>query len=202
MKTFLEEYGLNLLGDTIAGFLSLATFVVVVITYFAQRAMAKQTIAEMKDQNRLSGRIANANYQLALFDKRLKAYHHFVEAKNRLITDESKNPAIVQALENALREAEFVYDESMTKQLLGLANDATTLGLISLRIEHLHERKDKELQWSEADEDRLREAYEDYMITSQAVNKMLGDKELVDAFNKHLMLPQTVVEESDDSKKQ
>lgn len=79
MKAFIEDYGLNLLGDTLAGFLGLATLLVVLFTYFAQKAQAEQNLKEIKQQNVIAKATAKANYKFSLFDKRLHVYDEFNE---------------------------------------------------------------------------------------------------------------------------
>lgn len=192
MKEFLEHYGLNLLGDTIAGLFGAATFVVVIITYLAQKGMAKQTIAQMEQQNLLSGKIANANYQLSLFDKRVKTYNHFNDAKSKFMTDDSRTPEIIQAFGNAVREAEFVYDEDMNKRLREIADDAAKLNVIALRLEGLQIQKDNG-NWSKQKEEEYYDSIIEFSDLSEKVFSVLGSKEIRSGFDKHLKLPETIV---------
>lgn len=192
MKTFLEDHGLNLLGDTLAGLLGAATLIVVVITYFAQKGMAKQTIEQMEQQNLLSGKIANANYMLALHDKRLKTYHHFNDAKIKFLTNDSRDPEIIEAFQNAVKDAEFVYDVGMNKRLRDLAGTAATLHTIALRLERLQIQKENN-QWSSQKETEQQEAFADYSDFAEKVFDMLRSDEMRKAFDKHLMLPDTIV---------
>lgn len=193
MKDFLEHYGLNLLGDTIAGLFGAATLIVVLFTFFSQRSMARQTIVQMEQQNLLSGQIANANYQLSLFDKRVKTYNHFNDAKSKFMTDDSRTPEIIQAFGNAVREAEFVYDEDMNKRLRELADDAATLHLIATRLERLQIQKGDGEWPNQQKEEEYYESILDYSDLSEKVFSVLGSKEIREGFNKHLKLPDTIV---------
>ncbi|POO56267.1 hypothetical protein [Agrobacterium rosae] len=198
MKAFIEDYGLNLLGDTLAGLLGLATFLVVLFTYVAQKALAKRTIEQMEQQNQLSGKIANANYMLALHDKRLKAYHHFIDARNKFLINDSRDPEIIKAFGNAVAEAEFVYDVSVNKRLRGLADDASTLHMIALRLERLQIEKDNN-QWSNHKETEQQQAYADFADLSGNIFDVLRSQQMREAFDKHLMLPTTIVSELDET---
>lgn len=192
MKAFLEDSGLNLLGDTIAGFLGLATFVVVLITYFAQRTLAKQTIEEMKQQNRLSADIANANYQMALFDKRRKAFEHFIDARMRYIANSGKDLGVIEALENALSEAKFVYDQEMNRYLLGLSQSASTLHMMAVR----HEARKKDFNFGAlhaSEQQQFEEEFEQFEKASQRMFKELFDQKIMEMFYKRLKLPEEIV---------
>lgn len=191
MKSFLEDYGLNLLGDTIAGFLGLATFAVVVITYFAQRALAKQTIDEMKQQNRLNAEIANANYQMALFDKRRKAFEHFIDARMRYIANSGKDLGVIEALENALSEAKFVYDQDMNYYLLGLSQSASTLHMMATR----HEARRKDFDFgmlSASEQEKFEEEFEQFDKASKRMFQELFDQKIMEMFYKRLKLPEEI----------
>ncbi len=198
LKQFIEQNGLNLLGDSLSGILAPVTLVVIVATLIVQQMQMDATVKEMKQQNELSGKIANANYKLALFEKRLKAYNHFMEARTRFTTDESKDPAIIQALSNALKEAEFVYDKSVRETLTRIIDGATTLGLISMRIEREHKRRDKSpRQWSTTDDERLVEDYHEFASQSNETRELLDDPKLLKAFAQHLSLPDCIVDEEE-----
>lgn len=187
MKQFLEEYGLNLLGDTIAGFLGLATFIVVVITYFAQKAMAKQTIRQMEVQNRLSVDIANANYKMSLFDKRRKAYEHFIDARTSYVVGGGKDLNVIHALKNALSEAKFVYDQDMNYRLLELANQAGALHMMA-RAQEVKTEKNSKGQLTAAEQEQFEKDFELFDQISQKMFKDLFDQDLMEMFYKRLKL--------------
>lgn len=118
MESFLEDHGLNLLGDTLAGFLGLATLLVVLFTYFAQKAQALQNLTEMKQQNAIAEATARANYALALFDKRLTVYDEFNELTMEVSTGQHQDNFQSRAL-RAVNAAKNVLPV-MRKSISGL----------------------------------------------------------------------------------
>ncbi|UXS98931.1 hypothetical protein [Agrobacterium tumefaciens] len=79
LKELLENYGLNLLGDSLAGIMALVTLLVVAGTFAHQIEQSKQTVKEMKEQNAIAKAVARANYKLSLFDKRSNVYQELNE---------------------------------------------------------------------------------------------------------------------------
>lgn len=193
MKTFIEDNGLNLLGDTIAGFLGLATFVVVLITYFAQRTMAKQTIEEMKQQNSLSAKIANANYHLALHEPRLKAYKHFNDARALYLVGRGETPEVVEAMRRALKEAEFLYDSDLQFMLRRLADGLYAMQTIKGWIDHQKVMLEHG-NLSEQEKVALDKDLEYYERESISAFAAIDSTELQEKFAEHLRIVHKITE--------
>lgn len=191
MRDFIEHSGLNLLGDTIAGFLGLATFIVVVFTYFAQKAMARQTVEEMKQQNRLSAKIANANYQLALHEPRLKAYEHFNNARALYIAARGETPEVVEAMRRAVKEAEFLYDSDLQIMLQMLANGLHNMQKKKSWIDHQIVMRERGTL-SDDEKAELDKDLEHYEKESRDAFAAIESKELMAKFAAHLRLVQTL----------
>lgn len=112
-KLFLENNGLNLLGDALSGFFAPITFLVVVFTLFIQHKQTKETVKEMRDQNALSKTIANANYRLALHEKRLSVYVRLQQCASQLISQGTIDDAARREIHQATEDAKFVFGDDV-----------------------------------------------------------------------------------------
>ncbi len=117
MKALIEDYGLNLLGDTVAGFLGAATLIVVIFTYLAQRTQSKQTVKDIETQNNLTAAIANANLTMGLYEKRLAVYTAMREVNQKVANNGTVLIDEVRDIFNAVDAAKFIYPQSVTSYL-------------------------------------------------------------------------------------
>lgn len=143
-KKFLENYGLNLLGDSLAGVMALVTLLVVVASLALQMQTAKETVKEMKEQNDVAKAVARANYKFALFDKRMAVFTVFGEDLLGTGLTGSFNTDVYHRLLKASAEAESLFFSdtdisAWTKRMIGAARDIV---VIQMRLRELQTRQD------------------------------------------------------------
>lgn len=192
MKQFLEEYGLNLLGDTIAGFLGLATFIVVVITYVAQRAQAKQTIKDIRTQNDLTASIANANLKLGLYEKRLSVYTAMREINQKVAENGTVGIDEVRDIFNAVDAAKFIYPQSVITYLEQVGSMADEILRLHFRISS-RQRKMQLTTLTQQESDEL-DAWHDRQSDLEAeLAPMTSFTRIDQQMGPHLTVPHEIV---------
>lgn len=140
-KIFLENYGLNLLGDSLAGIMALVTLLVVIASLAFQMEAAKQTVKDMKAQNDLNAQIADANYKLALHEKRLAVYLKLKECFFDSLKTNKITPAIRVEILSAIEDAKFLFNKDVFGYVDNMGNKAVGLAIEDEKEARLKQEK-------------------------------------------------------------
>jgi|GEM_PF-6272881 len=194
MKEFIESYGLNLLGDTIAGFLGLATFFVVVITYFAQKTLAKQTVMEMKSQNDLNAKIANANYKVMLFDRRLELASKLNKIAFLVQSEGAMSIETRFQFVGAVEHARWIFDGELLKWLEELSVKASSALSLEMKTGRLLKARE-ERGWNDEQEKNYDKMIEQLSDLLEEIEAQLEPAILNEKLENFLALPPTIITE-------
>lgn len=172
LKTTLDSYGLNLLGDTLSGVFAPATFLIVVITAYWQNRQTKQNIAEMantvklmkdqvdiaEEQLAIQWASTDANWKLSLFDKRMKIYMELQQICLEMGDKGKVDPNLLTRLSAVGNEIRFVFGPDVQlwiKGVLGKVENALKIRSEWSRLftsQGMPDRtEDDEIAMSEAD---------------------------------------------------
>lgn len=163
-KEMLENYGLNLLGDSLSGTMALVTLLVVVGTFAHQIEQSKQSVTEMREQNAVAKAVAKANYKFSLFDKRLSVFEA-LDGKLWLLTYtgdllDDAYPDLLKATSAA--KYLFSDDSAICNWAEQVSVVARQVRALELRIAHL-DKKQEEGTFGEADQ-QLRQDLKDKVV--------------------------------------
>lgn len=157
LKTFLENNGLNLLGDALAGVFAPITFLVIVTTLFVQQRQAEQTVKDMQEQNRLAKVTAKANYKLALHEKRLAVYIRLKECAFAVVTSGTIERETRQNIYATLEDAKFMFDDQVVNYIADLSEKTDEIMRVIYRETRLGDKRNRmglteseEVQWNQA----------------------------------------------------
>ncbi|MEW9615211.1 hypothetical protein AB3G45_15410 [Shinella sp. S4-D37] len=187
LRSFLDYYGLNLLGDTLAGVFAPIAFFVIVATLILQR----QTVADIKEQNRLSRDSAAANYKLAIHDKRLAVYLRLKECAVALSISGSIERESYDKIFAAAEDAKFVFGEDVTGYVTNLREKAWELVRFGFRRQRLDARQNNGLL-SEAEAAQLEETIQGLHAVEDWFYENLTDARLDETFGPSLKLPSEI----------
>ena len=137
-KNLLENYGLNLLGDSLAGIMALVTLLVVMASLAQQLQQSKQSVKDMKAQNNLNEQIANANLKLGLYDKRLSVYTSMREICQRLSINGTVHVEEARLVFTAVDAAKFIFPSDVNTYLNEIGGMADEIVRLQFRMDSLN----------------------------------------------------------------
>ncbi|EYR79999.1 hypothetical protein [Shinella sp. DD12] len=187
LRSFLDYYGLNLLGDTLAGVFAVLAFLAIVATLILQR----QTVADIKEQNRLSRDSAAANYKLAIHDKRLAVYLRLKECAVALSISGSIERESYDKIFASAEDAKFVFGEDVTVYVTDLRDKAWELVRLGFRRRRLDGKQNDGLL-SEAEAAQLEQTIAEQHVVEDWFYENLTDALLDQTFGPSLKLPSEI----------
>lgn len=192
LKTFVENNGLNLIGDALSGFMSLVTLLVVIASFAQQSAQAKQTVRDMKAQNDLSARIANANYKMSLHEKRLSVYLKMRECCLIMFQSKGVPSEIISKIFSSIEDSEFLFGSDVADYVEELSRKASAY----MDAERTEEGFNEDRKGTSADSletKQWREAQAEKRQIEDWFNRELTPGKLRKLFLPYLKLPETII---------
>lgn len=205
LRTTLDNYGLNLLGDTLSGIFAPLTFMIVIITAFLQNKQTNQNIAEMTNtvnvmrdqvfiadqQTAIQWASTDANWKLNLFDKRMKIYMEL-----KAICDEMGNVGnidydLLKRLELVGNEIRFVFGPDVQLWIKEILCKVETALKVKSEFNYYYLSQGMPTRPHDADEkmERARLAFSDHERTVASALDWDSAQEHLD---KHVMLPHRI----------
>ncbi|XUY28536.1 hypothetical protein RMR21_015580 [Agrobacterium sp. rho-8.1] len=192
LKNYVERTGLNLIGDGLAGFMALVTLLVVIASFAQQTAQAKQTIKDMKAQNDLNAQIANANYKVMMFDRRVELVSKLNKIADAIVQAGSMEPETRFMFLDAVEHARWIFDGD----LLDWLNDLSTKSHAAMALEFRVGRLSKKKQirgWSATEEDSYTKMLDEQEKIMGEIEAELQPPNLRSKLEGFLMLPPTII---------
>ncbi|UXS04510.1 hypothetical protein [Agrobacterium tumefaciens] len=142
---------LNNIGDFLAGVFAFPAFVLLATAVLTQRQELSETrdqfdqsqdvidaqLALIKTQNKFSHRAAQANYKLAIHDKRLSVYLKLKECANKMLSSGTIEEPTHTLIYEALEGATFVFGDDVTKYVAGLRDKSNEFYRADFKLKFL-----------------------------------------------------------------
>lgn len=205
LSFFMKTKELNNIGDFLAGVFAFPAFVLLATAVLTQRQELNETREQFEDakevteaqlkliheQNRLSHRAAQANYKLAMHEKRLSVYFRLKELALVLNSRGSLDRSERDNLERAAEDARFIFDDDIMKYVNALRYNSEKLSHAIMKVTWFqHQAEQRELQETQkAELDRSQEDIE--QLGAWFLDK-LQSPIIVDVFELSLKLPDDI----------
>ncbi len=200
-KSLIDETGLNMLGDFTAGFFAPLAFIGLAGAFYLQHQQlslakaqndanelrqAKQAIAE-ENAARLNFAATQANYKVALYDKRKIVYDQLVKlhAFNQNIDNK-----LHEHLKKAVFDARFMFPEEIYDWLKQLMEDASRGAFLDTTTKE-YERRMKGIGAisSIQESDEMAEKYEELSALQASIFERLLSESIFQRFEPSMRLP-------------
>ncbi|MDQ1183151.1 hypothetical protein [Agrobacterium larrymoorei] len=193
LKEFVDRHGLNLIGDALAGFLSLVTLLVVIASFAQQSAQAKQTVKDMKAQNDLNAQIANANYKVMMFDRRLELVSKLNRISGAIMQAGAMEPQTRYMFIDAVEHARWIFDGLLLEWLVDLSSKSHSAMSLEFKIGRLAKRKQEGGRWSEEEETNYSDMLDEQGKIMEEIEGQLQPENLMAKLAGFLSLPPTII---------
>ncbi len=194
LKAFIEQRGLNLLGDSLSGFFAPATFIIVFITVVLQSQQMRQSVRDMKHQNNIALAVAQANYKFALFDKRLAVYDELNELSMTVVTTGTLDWEAFNRLNKASHAARYIFSDN--EQIIEWVDRIAVIGRY-IRMEHDRVTYLEKMQdngtFGQREQDQLTTSREMLQKYEQELSEVYTWEILDEMFMPYLELPSEIV---------
>jgi len=165
---FTDTTALNNIGDFLAGIFAVPAFLLLAAAVLTQRQelidardqfddsreVTAAQLGQIEKQNKLAHKAAQANYKLAIFDKRMAVYAKLQECSLAIIADRMLDEKTREMFYTATESANFVFGDDITKYVTELRERHTDFYIAEHRIRYF-EKKRQSVPLSIADESNL-----------------------------------------------
>ncbi|MBN7809090.1 hypothetical protein JZX86_27610 [Agrobacterium rosae] len=187
----MENIGLNLIGDSLAGFMALVTLLVVAGSFAHQIEQSKQAVRDMRKQNELNASIANANLKLGLYEKRLAVYTTMREINQRVAINGTVHVDEARDIFNAVDAAKFIYPTEVNTYL----NQMGTIADEIIRLQFRIDRQQRKMNLATLTQEELAELDVWYTRQSDLEDELFARGSFVridQVFTPHLTVPHEI----------
>lgn len=205
-----EHLKMNFLGDTLSGlfaplaFLWLAAAVLIqrqelALTrgeFAASRKVMDKQAAAAEEQTRIALASARANYQLALFEKRIHVYNQLNDIAYELHTEGSVTRELQRRIRDTAETARFVFGDDVSGWLADVSNKSFNALRKQLRIDRLVAKANERMLKKEEVETQHKLIDEVHEIETQLYDD-LSSKKIEAMIEPHLRLPVAIEIERD-----
>jgi hypothetical protein len=198
---FLDETNdLNNTGDFLAGVFAFPAFVLLAAAVLTQRQELHETREQLKKsqnvidaqlrqidkQNDISHRAAQANYKLAIYERRLSVYQRLSECAYPLAEDGIISKETRQQIGQTAKDAKFVFAEEVNEYITALNYKSYDMMRIEVRL------KRAERKWNEDEVEAWNNALENMHGLEDWFHSNFKYETLDEKFTPSLKLPEDI----------
>ncbi len=189
LKAFLDNGGYNLLGDTLSGLFAPITFLIVVCSLLLQDRQMRQAVDDMRTQTGLNKQIAQANYKLALHEKRLAVYGKLRDCAFDVVMHGTVTKETRLAINAALQDAKFVFGNEVLDYIQSLTIKSHEHMKANALTSRLNGKRDRVGNLTETEHEQWEKAVDIEHSLEQWFYDNLTDEIIDDKLAPHLILP-------------